>query len=267
VKLAGGTPVWVPLRKENAYGIQAADVAKLVTKKTKLLMLCSPNNPTGMTDDARELKAIVDLANEKDFLIVSDEIYEKILYEGKHVSPASLPGGADRTITINGLSKTFAMTGWRTGWLHAPSPIFEAIAKIQTQTITQVTSFVQKASLAAFEPGMDAAVTAMVQEFRARRDLVVEEVKRTPGLTMTTPTGAFYAWPRFDAAVTSDQMAEILLDRAHIAVVAGSAFGPSGDSYLRLSYATNREKLQEAFRRIREILPQIGSNPVARRLH
>jgi aspartate aminotransferase len=262
VQLAGGKPVWVPLRKEHAYGLRADDVQAKITKKTKLLMLCSPNNPTGMTDDARELRAIVDLANDHDLLLCSDEIYEKILYEGAHVSPASLPGGAERTITINGLSKSYAMTGWRTGWLHAPSPVFEAIAKIQTQTITQVTSFVQKASITALQSPPD-SVTKMVAEFRARRDLIVEEIRRTPGLEILPPKGAFYAWPRFSHKMTSDAMAEHLLEKARVATVSGSAFGPSGEGHLRLSYATSRANIQEAFKRIREALPGLESNAVA----
>lgn len=262
VLLASGKPVWVPLRKEAAYGIRADDVQKLITKKTKMLMLCSPNNPTGMTDDPKELKAIVDLANDHDFLLCSDEIYEHILYEGKHVSPASLPGGAERTITINGLSKSYAMTGWRTGWLHAPSPVFEAIAKIQTQTITQVTSFVQKGSLAALQGPQD-SVTKMVAEFRKRRDLVVEECTKTPGFELMTPKGAFYAWPRFGLEMTSDVYSEFLLEKARVAVVSGSAFGPSGEGHIRMSYATSPEKLREAFKRIREVQAPLPAKPVA----
>jgi len=262
VMLAGGKPVWVPLHKEHAYGIRADDVQERLTKKTKMLMLCSPNNPTGMTDDADELRAIVDLANDHDFLLCSDEIYEKILYEGTHVSPASLPGGAERTITINGLSKSYAMTGWRTGWLHAPSPVFEAIAKIQTQTITQVTSFVQKASIAALQSPPD-SVKKMVTEFRARRDLIVDETRKTPGWEILAPKGAFYAWPRYGHKMTSDAMAEHLLEKARVATVSGSAFGPAGEGHLRLSYATSRDNIREAFRRIRDALPALESKAVA----
>jgi aspartate aminotransferase len=258
VRLAGGVPVWVPLRREHGYGLRAEDVQARITPKTKLLMLCSPNNPTGMMDEPDEVKAIVDLANDHDFFLVSDEIYEKIVYDGRHVSPASLPGGAERTVTINGLSKSYAMTGWRTGWLHAPSPLFEAIARIQTQTITMVTSIVQKATLAALQ-GPQESVERMRQEFQARRDLVVEEIGRTPGFDLLAPQGAFYAWARFQQPVTSDAMAEFLLEKARVATVPGSGFGPSGEGHLRLSYATSRENLREAFRRIREALPQLAS--------
>lgn len=262
VKLCGGVPVWVPLRKENAYSINAADVEAKVTKKTKMLMLCSPSNPTGMTDDEAELKSVVEVAQERDFLLLSDEIYEHILYEGRHVSPASLPGGADRTITINGLSKSFAMTGWRMGWLHAPSPVFEAIARLQTQTITQVTSFVQKASLDALRGPQD-SVEKMRKEFQARRDLIVKEIEKTPGLSILKPKGAFYAWPEIDLGITGDQFADFLLDQAHVAVVPGSGFGPSGKNHVRLSYGTSRDRLVEAFRRIRKAVSTVEPKTVA----
>lgn len=261
IRLFGGVPVYVPLRKQHAYGLRADDLAQVVTKKTKAVMLCSPNNPTGMTDDAAQVRAVVDLAGEKDFVLISDEIYERVLYDGKHLSPASLPGGAERTITINGLSKSHSMTGWRTGWLHAPDPIFSAIAKLQTHTITQVTSFVQKASLAALR-APDETVRRMVDEFRARRDLIVQEIGKTPGWSILPPKGAFYAWPEFDHGVGADELADFLLTEAKVVAVSGTAFGPSGANHLRLSYATSREKIAEAFRRIREALPKLEtSNP------
>lgn len=258
VRFFGGVPVYVPLREENDFSIDAEDLAAAVTRKTKLILLCSPSNPTGMVDEPEQVKAVVDLAVDRDLLIVSDEIYEKVLYEGRHVSPASLPGGAERTITINGLSKSFAMTGWRSGWLHAPDPVFSAIARIQTQTITQVPTMVQWASLAALQGPQD-SVKAGVAEFRARRDLVVAEAKNTPGWTLRTPKGAFYAWPGLDVGVDGDTYAKFLLEEARVAVVAGSAFGPSGTNRIRISYATSRERLKEAFERIRAAMPKLQS--------
>lgn len=256
VRFAGGVPVYVPLSADNGYSIRAADVAEKITKKTKLIMLCSPSNPTGGTDDPDEIRGVVELANDHDFAIISDEIYEKILYEGRHVSPASLPGGAERTITINGLSKSFAMTGWRIGWMIAEGRILDAIAKIQTQSITHITSFVQKASVAALN-GPQEPVKRMVDEFRTRRDLLMKEVKTVPGWTSTTPKGAFYLWPRFDQDMTSQEMCNYLLEDAHVALVPGSAFGPGSDRNLRISYAASAAKLAEAMRRIRESLHRL----------
>lgn len=258
IKLCGGVPVRVPLNPAEGFSINAEEVQKRITKKTKAIMLCSPSNPTGMLDKPDQVKAVVDLAKDHDFLIISDEIYEKLIYDGgKALSPASLPGGGERTVTINGLSKSFAMTGWRIGWLHAPDPVFGAIAKIQTQSLTHITSIVQKAALAALQGPMT-SVDTMREAFRKRRDLVVEEIKKTPGLTLQNkPAGAFYAWPRFDAPVDSDAMAEFLLEKAHVGVVAGSAFGPTGDKHFRISYATAEPKLKEAFKRIREALPKL----------
>lgn len=262
-RLMGAVPVPVPLSKENEFGLDADTLASLVSNKTKLLMLCSPSNPTGMMDSPQAVKAAVDLANDHDFWILSDEIYDRIVYEGRVVSPASLPGGAERTITLNGFSKAYAMTGWRVGWLHAPDPVFGGIAKIQTQSITHVTSICQKAALAALQ-GPQGDVDRMVAAFRRRRDLVVEEIDKTPGLSMATPKGAFYAWPRFDFDVDADAFAEFLLDKAHVAVVSGLAFGQQGRKYVRVSYAAPDASLHSAFERIRvalETAPEMTQNP------
>lgn len=261
VRFAGGVPVYVPLRAEEGYSIRADDVAKHISKKTKLIVLCSPSNPTGGLDDPQELRGVVDLAVDHDISILSDEIYEKILFEGHHVSPASLPGGAERTITLNGLSKSFAMTGWRIGWIVAPPAYGPALAKIQTQSITQITSFVQKAGVAALQGPQD-SVAKMVQEFRARRDLVIRELRHLPGWTAATPQGAFYLWPRFSQKSTSADLCDALLDTAHVALVPGSAFGPGSDQNVRISYATGRDKLTEAFRRIRGALERSEKKPV-----
>lgn len=261
VRFAGGVPVYVPLRPEDGYGIRADEVGKRVGKKTKLILLCSPSNPTGGVDDPQELRGVVDLAVDHDFSILSDEIYEKILFEGTHLSPAGLPNGWERTITLNGLSKSFAMTGWRIGWIVAPPAFGPALAKVQTQSITHITSFVQKAGVVALQGPQD-SVARMVEEFRARRDLVLRELPNVPGWTAATPKGAFYLWPRFSQKSTSWDLCNYLLDRAHVALVPGSAFGPGSDHNLRLSYATSRDKLTEALRRIREALERFEEKPL-----
>jgi aspartate aminotransferase len=263
VKFNGGTPVYVPLSADNNWGIRADDVAERITKKTKLIMLCSPSNPTGGIDDPAELKAIVDLANDHDFAIISDEIYEKLVYEGRHVSPASLPGGYERTITINGLSKSFAMTGWRIGWVIAPEPFYTPISKIQTQSITHITSFVQKAAVTAIQGPQD-SVRNMRDEFKARRDLLLNEIKTIPGWSATRPAGAFYLWPTFNQKMTSVELCNYLLEEAHVALVPGSAFGPASDRNVRISYAASTAKLTEAMRRIRDAMQRLERKPIPR---
>lgn len=253
VKFAGGVPVYVPTDPDDAYTIRADEVQKRITKKTKLIMLCSPSNPTGGLDDPSEIKGVVDLANDHDFAILSDEIYEKVLYEGKHVSPASLPGGWERTITINGLSKSFSMTGWRAGWLVAPPAFYPALAKVQTQTITHITSFVQKAMVDAIRGPQD-SVKKMVTEFKARRDLVLKELGKVPGWETVKPKGAFYVWPKFSETIGAEELCTYLLEDAHVALVPGSGFGPSGNDHVRLSYAASRDVLKEAITRVRASL-------------
>lgn len=253
VKFAGGVPVYVPTDPENAYTIRADEVQKKITKKTKLIMLCSPSNPTGGLDDPQEIKGVVDLANDHDFAVLSDEIYEKVLYEGKHVSPASLPGGWERTITINGLSKSFSMTGWRAGWLVAPPAFYPSLAKVQTQTITHITSFVQKAMVDAIRGPQD-SVKQMVTEFKARRELVLKELSKIPGWETVKPKGAFYVWPKFTQKMSAEELCTYLLEDAHVALVPGNGFGPSGKDHVRISYAASREILKDAFTRIRASL-------------
>ena len=261
VRFAGGNPVYVPLSAKDDWSIKADDVAAKITKKTKAIMLCSPSNPTGGIDDPDELRGVVELAQDHDFAIISDEIYEKILYEGKHVSPASLPGGWERTITINGLSKSFAMTGWRIGWVLCPEPFYTPISKIQTQSITHITSFVQKAGVTALN-GPQESVLAMRDEFKARRDLLLNEIKTIPGWTSTVPKGAFYLWPQFSQKMTSQEMCTYLLEDAHVALVPGSAFGPGSDRNVRISYAASRKTLTEAMRRIRDSLQRLEKKAV-----
>lgn len=263
IKFAGGVPVYVPTHEADGFGLRAAEVQKKITKKTKLIMLCSPSNPTGGVDDPKDVKGIVDLAVEHDFAILSDEIYEKVLYEGKHVSPASLPGGAERTITINGLSKSFAMTGWRAGWLVSPPAFYPTIAKIQSQTITHITSFVQKAMVDAIRGPQD-SVKKNLEEFRARRDLVLKELATVPGWSTVKPKGAFYVWPRFTQKMSAEQLCTKLLEDANVATVPGDGFGPSGKDHIRISYAASQPTLKEAIGRIRDAVAKMEPNTVAR---
>ena len=216
-------------------------------------MLNSPSNPAGSVYSRAATKALADLAADHDLILVSDEIYEKILYEGEHISPASLDGMFDRTVTVNGFSKTYSMTGWRLGWLVAPTPLFKEISKVQEHTITCATAFAQKAGVAALR-GPTAPLQAMVKEFRARRDLVLKEIAKIDGLATYHPNGAFYVFPRFEAKIDSATLCERILKEASVAVTPGSAFGEAGEGHIRISYAASRDTILEGLRRIAEIV-------------
>jgi len=203
-----------------------------------------------------QMRGLADLASDHDLTVVSDEIYEKILYEGEHVSPASLEGMFDRTVTVNGFSKTYSMTGWRLGWLVAPTPMVRQIVKVQEHTITCATSFAQKAGVAALR-GPTAPLKAMVDEFRTRRDIVLRELKKIDRLSTDRPSGAFYVFPRVEVGIDSATLAERLLQEANVAVTPGSAFGEAGEGHLRLSYAASRETIVESIRRITDVLKGI----------
>ena len=253
VVLAGAKPV--PLRAADEQGFVPSpdDVAERITPRTRMILLNSPSNPAGSVYPRATMKAIADLAQDHDLVVVSDEIYEKILYEGEHVSPASLDGMFDRTVTVNGFSKTYSMTGWRLGWLVAPKPLFKEISKVQEHSITCATAFVQKAGVAALR-GPTAPLEKMVAEFRARRDLILSELAKIDRATCFRPGGAFYAFPRFDVPLDDAALAERLLKEVKVAVTPGSAFGEAGAGHQRLSYAASRETITESVRRIGEVV-------------
>src|SRR5216110_3989347 len=253
VTLAGARPV--PVRAADGEGfVPSADaVSEAITPRTRLVMINSPSNPAGSVYSRDAIKALADLVKDHDLILVSDEIYEKILYEGEHVSPASLDGMFDRTVTVNGFSKTYSMTGWRLGWHVAPSPLFKEIVKVQEHTITCATAFAQKAGVAALR-GPTAPLKAMVDEFRARRDLVLRELKGIDRLSTDRPRGAFYVFPRVDVGMESGTLCERILKKASVAVTPGSAFGEAGEGHIRISYAASRDTILEGLRRIAEIV-------------
>jgi len=253
VTLAGARPVPVRAADEEGFVPSADAVAEAVTSHTRILMLNSPSNPAGSVYPRDEMKALADLAADRDLILVSDEIYEKILYEGEHVSPASLGGMFDRTVTVNGFSKTYSMTGWRLGWLIAPTPLFKEISKVQEHTITCATAFAQKAGVAALR-GPTAPLEAMVKEFRARREIVLKALAKIEGASTSRPSGAFYAFPRIDVPIDSSALSEHILKDASVAVTPGSAFGVAGEGHLRISYAASRETIVEGLRRITEVV-------------
>ena len=253
VTLAGAKPVPVRAADDDAFVLRPEAVAEAIKKRTRLLMVNSPSNPAGSVYPRDTVRGIADLAKDHDLIVVSDEIYEKILYEGEHVSPASLDGMFDRTVTVNGFSKTYAMTGWRLGWLVAPTPMLKQMGKVQEHTITCATAFAQKAGVAALR-GPTGPVESMVREFKARRDLVMEELGRIEDFETVRPAGAFYAFPRFDVPMNSEALAERILQKGKVAVTPGSAFGTAGEGHLRLSFAASRDTILEGVRRIGEVV-------------
>ncbi len=183
-------------------------------------------------------------------------IYERLIFEGKNHSIASFPGMFERTITIGGVSKTYAMTGWRLGWAVAPDPIFKELNKLQTQSITCVTSFVQYAGIEAVNGPQD-SVEEMFREFKARRDLIFDLISEIPSLHCEKPKGAFYLFPSYDQKMSSEDMATYLLEKAYVAVTPGNAFGPSGEGKIRISYAASREEITEGMSRMKKALARL----------
>ena len=251
VHLAGGRPV--PVRADEATGFELTpeSVAQAITPRTKAVIINSPSNPAGAVFSKATIRGLCDLVTDHDLFLISDEIYEKILYEGTHFSPASFDGMFDRTITVNGFSKTYSMTGWRLGWLCAEKSLVKQLVKVQEHTITHAPSFIQVAGTAALQ-GPSSVVTAMVEEFRARRGLMMEEFHGLPGFHVARPAGAFYFFSRYDFDLTSDEFAERLLTEARVAVTPGSAFGAAGERHLRFSYACSRDDVREGMARVRK---------------
>jgi len=255
-RLAGGKVRYAHLSVENAFRMTPEAVAEKITKRTKLLVLNSPSNPCGAVLTKGDVKGIADLAQDHGFFVLADEIYNQLVFEGEHVSISSLEGMFDRTITVDGFSKTYAMTGWRAGWAIAPKPIFKELNKLQTQSITCVTSFVQQACLEALL-GPQGSVAMMKQEFKARRELVYALMKDIPSLDCPMPSGAFYMMPSYAFDMNSEDMAAYLLEEAHVAVTPGSAFGPAGEGRFRLSYAASRENIEKGMARIKDALARL----------
>jgi len=252
IALAGARAVRVPATLETDFRMTPDAVAGKISRRTKMIVTNSPSNPTGGVATRDDVRGWADLARDHDLWLVSDELYEKILYEGEHVSPASLPGMWERTLTVNGFSKAYAMTGWRLGWLVGDAPVMKELIKLQQHSITHPAPYSQHGGLAALR--MDQKPVAdMREEFRARRDLVVKELRGIPGWECNVPKGAFYVFARFRHKVSSMEMAERLLHEGGIAVTPGIEFGPLGESHIRLSYANSRENLAKGLERLREV--------------
>jgi aspartate aminotransferase len=248
----GGVSVPIPIRMENDFRLDVDELASLITPRTKLIVLNSPANPTGGVLTRSDIERIAELAQRHDLVVLSDEIYSRILYDGaEHVSIASLDGMAERTILLDGFSKTYAMTGWRLGYAIVPDWLVKAYGQLIINTISGVTAFAQAGAIEALRGPQD-DVEAMVREFNARRDLVVDGLNAIPGIRCHRPTGAFYVFPDISGTgLTGAELAERLLQEAGVCVLAGTAFGGVGVNHIRISYANSRENLTEALARIR----------------
>ncbi|MDR0198867.1 MAG: pyridoxal phosphate-dependent aminotransferase [Methanomassiliicoccaceae archaeon] len=256
IRLAGARPVYVPTKFEDDFCMSADMMAAAVTKNTKMLMLNSPSNPTGSVMPRDTLKGIADLCIDKDIRVMSDEIYEHIIYEGEHVSIGSFDGMFDRTLTLSGLSKSYAMTGWRLGWMVAPEKDIAAVNKLQTHSITCCTSFVQAAAVEALR-GTQEPKLKMVAEFKKRRDLALDLIRDIKGIECNRPEGAFYLFPKYDHKISSDDLAVHLMKDAHVAITPGRSFGPAGEGFFRLSYATSEKNIIEGIGNIKRSLSKL----------
>ena len=250
VKLAGGRSVLVPTNPDD--GFKPENLAEHITEKTSLIIVNTPCNPTGAVYDNRVLREIAELASDHDLLVLSDEIYEKVIYDREHESLANFEGMEERTITVNGFSKSYAMTGWRLGYLAAPHDLVSQMMKVQSHSVSHAASFVQHAGIAALK-GDQQCVIDMTAEFEKRRNLLVKGLNEL-GLETPLPDGAFYAFANVSRYGSGDEVAERLLKEAHVAVTPGSAFGSVGDGYIRISYATSQERIKEALLRIEKTL-------------
>ncbi len=253
IRFTGATPVPIPLVESRGFSLDVDLLAQKLTDRTKMVVLNSPQNPTGGVVPADDLKAIAELVRERDLLVLSDEIYSRIYYEDPPVSIATLPGMLEKTIILDGFSKAYAMTGWRMGFGVMPEWLVEAVNKLMVNSNSCTASFTQRAGIAALKGPQD-AVEAMVAEFRRRRDAFCAGLNGIPGFRCTVPGGAFYAFANVKATgIPSRELADLLLNETGVACLNGAAFGEYGEGYIRFSYANSFERLMEAVERIRRV--------------
>jgi aspartate/methionine/tyrosine aminotransferase len=246
----GATRVPLPLTEKNNFAFDPDQLESLITKRTRLVIINSPHNPTGAVLPKETIARLAELAVKHDFYVLSDEIYSRIIYDGQNYTPYAYPGMPERTIILDGYSKTYAMTGWRLGYGIFPLEMAAKVAKLQTNSTSCTCSFTQIAGVEALRGPQD-SVDAMVKEFRARRDLVVEGLSKIPNFRCHRPAGAFYVFPNIaQTGKTSKQMENYLMEEAGVAVLAGTSFGPQGEGFIRLSYANSQANLKKAIERI-----------------
>jgi aspartate aminotransferase len=256
-RFVGATPVPIPLREEHEFRLDVEELRSLVTERTRLIIFNSPHNPTGSVLTDADLGAIAEIARERDITVLADEIYARILYEGGHTSIAAMPGMAERTIVLDGFSKTWAMTGWRLGYGILPAELVPAFSRLIINSVSCTSSFSQLAAVEALNGPQD-SVDAMVEEFRARRKLIVDGLNAIPGFRCLKPRGAFYVFPNVEGTgMSGGQLAEKLLNDAGVSVLSGTAFGDVGVHHMRVSYANSRENINLALERIGEVVASL----------
>ena len=254
VLLAGGKPIFVPTKEEEGWVLHPDRITPYLSPRTKAVILNSPANPTGCVYGPKELEQIATMVKDHNLVVISDECYEKIIYQGRHQSIASLKDMRSRTIIINSFSKAYAMTGWRVGYALGDEEVIKQMTKLQEDVASCASSVSQEAALAAIRSG-DKATEEMLQQYRLRRSLLLEEIEKTPMISCSSPQGAFYAFINIKKLnQRSWDVALKWLREAGVATVPGSAFGKEGEGYLRISFATGEDKIKEAFERVRSII-------------
>ncbi len=257
IDFIGGNAVPLPLREEVGFRFRLEDLEAAISDRTKLLILNSPQNPTGGTLTLQDLEAIAELAQKHNFYVLTDEVYSRILYEGEHHSVLSLPGMKERTILIEGHSKTYAMTGWRLGYGIAPQEIADKITRLTINSNSCTATFTQIAGIEALT-GPQVSVTQMVSEFQKRRNAIVDGLNAIEGVSCIKPLGAFYVFPNVtQLPLSCEPLADYLMDEADVALLPGTSFGKYGDGYLRLSYANSLDNIQEALGRMETAISKL----------
>jgi aspartate/methionine/tyrosine aminotransferase len=257
INFVGATPVPIPLREERDFCFDLDEFRSKVSDKTRLIILNSPQNPTGSVLCREDLQQVAKISAERDIMVLSDEVYNRILYEGEHVSIATFPGMKERTIILDGFSKTYAMTGWRIGYGVMPEVLAAQVTRLQTNSNSCTASFTQRAGVAALT-GPQEASAAMVREFKKRRDVIVDGLNAIKGITCRLPKGAFYVFPNIKGTgKSSREFADRLLSEGGVAALSGTAFGEYGEGYIRLSYANSIPNIQKALQCIEQFVARL----------
>ena len=258
INFAGAEAVPMPLREDSDFNVDVDEVAEQITPATKLMIINSPNNPCGSVMSREELRALAELAVERDVMVLADEIYSRFLFEGEHHSITAFPGMAERTIILDGFSKTYAMTGWRLGYGVMPLELVEPISRLMTNSVSCTASFTQMAAIEALDGPQDDAY-GMVDEFKRRRDLIVDGLNAIPGIRCAMPKGAFYVFPNVEGTgLSSVEFADRLLQEAGVASLSGESFGEYGKGYVRFSFANSAENIQKALERISGFVAKVA---------
>ncbi len=259
INFTGAKAVALPLREENDFSFDPDELRALANDRTKLIILNTPQNPTGGVLTRKDLEVVAEVAQKHDCWVLSDEIYSRILYESQHCSMLAIDGMSDRTVVLDGHSKTYAMTGWRLGFGVMPTSLEPVVSRLQTNIASCTAAFTQLAGIEALHGDQSGAET-MVKEFRVRRDMLVDALNEIDGVTCNRPGGAFYVFPNVKAlGRNTDELATMLLDEYGLASLSGTAFGKYGDGYLRFSYANSQENLREGVSRLKKCVQDLGS--------